>query len=127
VRTTDSPVLRTEIADKALIHIGAENATTELRVKPPADGPLLDCPRRARLPMAAIVLVGSRSRWCLRISGRRGRLQPLGAIPSRTPSEMLQRTPTRPSCLLDREIADDNDADQAALSTTAGGGSGARS
>lgn len=47
----------TEIADKALICYRCGHATTEPRVKPPADGPLFDRPRRARLPMAAIVLV----------------------------------------------------------------------
>jgi len=47
----------TEIADKALICYRCGHATTEPRVKPPADGPLFDRPRRARPPMAGIVLV----------------------------------------------------------------------
>jgi uncharacterized membrane protein YvbJ len=47
----------TEIADKALICFRCGHATTEPRVKPPADGPLFDRPRRARPPLAAIVLV----------------------------------------------------------------------
>jgi uncharacterized membrane protein YvbJ len=47
----------TEIADKALICYRCGHATTEPRVKPPADGPLFNRPRRARPPMAAIVLV----------------------------------------------------------------------
>jgi hypothetical protein len=46
----------TEIADKALICYRCGNATTEPRIKPPADGPLFDRPRRARPPMAAIVI-----------------------------------------------------------------------
>jgi zinc ribbon protein len=47
----------TEIADKALICFRCGHATTEPRVKPPADGPLFDRPRRARPHMAAVVLV----------------------------------------------------------------------
>jgi hypothetical protein len=47
----------TEIADKALICYRCGNATTEPRIKPPADGPLFDRPRRARPRMAAIVIV----------------------------------------------------------------------
>src|SRR6188474_2591085 len=46
----------TEIADKALICYRCGNATTEPRIKPPADGPLSDRPRRSRPPMAAIVI-----------------------------------------------------------------------
>jgi len=46
----------TEIADKALICYRCGNATTEPRIKPPADGPLFDRPGRARPPMAAIVI-----------------------------------------------------------------------
>ena len=45
----------TEIAEKALICYRCGHATTEPRVKPPADGPLFDRPRRRRPPMAAIV------------------------------------------------------------------------
>jgi hypothetical protein len=47
----------TEIADKALICFRCGNATTEPRIRPPADGPLFDRPRRSRLPMAAIVIL----------------------------------------------------------------------
>ena len=47
----------TDIADKALICYRCGSATSEPRVKPPADGPLFDRPRRSRLPMLAIVLV----------------------------------------------------------------------
>jgi hypothetical protein len=47
----------TEIADKALICYRCGNATTEPRVKPPADGPLFERPRRSRLPMILIVLL----------------------------------------------------------------------
>ena len=46
----------TEIAEKALICFRCGHATTEPRVKPPAEGPLLDRPRRRRSPMATIVL-----------------------------------------------------------------------
>jgi hypothetical protein len=45
----------TEIADKALICYRCGNATTEPRIKPPADGPLFDRPRRAR-PRATLVI-----------------------------------------------------------------------
>ena len=44
----------TEIADKALICYRCGHATTEPRVKPPAGGPLLDRPRRAR-PLTAVI------------------------------------------------------------------------
>ncbi len=47
----------TEIADKALICYRCGHATTEPRVKPPADSPLFDRPRRKRPPMAAVVLL----------------------------------------------------------------------
>jgi hypothetical protein len=46
----------TEIADKALICYKCGNATTEPRIKPPADGPLFDRPRRSPLPVVIIVL-----------------------------------------------------------------------
>jgi hypothetical protein len=46
----------TEIADKALICYKCGNATTEPRIKPPAEGPLLGRPRRSRLPVVAIVI-----------------------------------------------------------------------
>ena len=47
----------TEIAANALICYRCGNATTEPRIKPPADGPLFDRPRRGRLPMAALVIL----------------------------------------------------------------------
>jgi hypothetical protein len=47
----------TEIADKALICYRCGNATTEPRIKPPADGPLFDRPRRSRPSVAAVVIV----------------------------------------------------------------------
>lgn len=47
----------TEIADKALICYRCGNATTEPRVKPPADGPLFERPRRSRVPMVLVVLL----------------------------------------------------------------------
>ena len=47
----------TEIAEKALICYRCGHATTEPRVKPPADRSLFDRPRRRRPPLAAIVLV----------------------------------------------------------------------
>jgi hypothetical protein len=46
----------TEIADKALICYRCGHATSEPRVKPPASGPLLERPRRKRLPMTVIVI-----------------------------------------------------------------------
>ena len=47
----------TEIADKALICYRCGNATTEPRVKPPAEGSLFEPPRRSRLPMTLVVLL----------------------------------------------------------------------
>jgi hypothetical protein len=47
----------TEIADKALICYRCGHATTEPRVKPPADGPLFDRPRRSALPVVLIVIL----------------------------------------------------------------------
>ena len=46
----------TEIADKALICYRCGQATTEPRVKPPADESLFDRPRR-RSPMTMIVAI----------------------------------------------------------------------
>lgn len=46
----------TEIADKALICYRCGNATTEPRVKPPAEGSLFERPRRSRLPIVALVI-----------------------------------------------------------------------
>jgi hypothetical protein len=47
----------TEIADKALICYRCGHATTEPRIRPPADGPLFGRPRRSRLPMVLIVVL----------------------------------------------------------------------
>ena len=47
----------TDIADKALICYRCGNATTEPRIKPPAEGPLFQRPRRSRLPVVIIVLI----------------------------------------------------------------------
>lgn len=47
----------TEIADKALICYRCGNATTEPRVKPPADGPLFNRPRRSRMPLVALIVL----------------------------------------------------------------------
>ena len=47
----------TEIADKALICCRCGNATTEPRVKPPAEGSLFERPRRSRLPLVLVVLL----------------------------------------------------------------------
>jgi hypothetical protein len=46
-----------EIADKALICYRCGNATTEPRVKPPAEGSLFERRRRSRLPLVAIVVI----------------------------------------------------------------------
>lgn len=46
----------TEIADKALICYRCGQATTAPRIKPPADGPLFDRPRRSRLPLISMVI-----------------------------------------------------------------------
>jgi hypothetical protein len=47
----------TEIADKALICYRCGQATTEPRIKPPADGPIFNRPRRSPLPMVLIVIL----------------------------------------------------------------------
>jgi uncharacterized membrane protein YvbJ len=47
----------TEIADKALICYRCGNATTEPRIKPPAEGPLFERPRRSRMPVIIAVLI----------------------------------------------------------------------
>ena len=47
----------TEIADKALICYKCGQATTEPRIKPPADGPLFNRPRRSPVPMVLIVIL----------------------------------------------------------------------
>ena len=47
----------TEIADRALICYRCGKATTEPRIKPPAEGSLFDRPRRRRTPLVTIVLI----------------------------------------------------------------------
>jgi hypothetical protein len=47
----------TEIADKALICYRCGHATTEPRIKPPAEGPLFERPRRSRVPILVVVLI----------------------------------------------------------------------
>jgi hypothetical protein len=47
----------TEIADKALICYRCGNATTEPRIKPPAEGSLFERPRRSRMPLVLLVVV----------------------------------------------------------------------
>jgi uncharacterized membrane protein YvbJ len=47
----------TEIADKALICYRCGNATTEPRVKPPAETSLFEGPRRSRQPMVVVVIL----------------------------------------------------------------------
>ena len=47
-----------EIADKALICYRCGNATTEPRIKPPEEGPILGRPRRSsRLPYVVIAII----------------------------------------------------------------------
>jgi len=46
----------TEIADKALICYRCGHATTEPRIKPPAEGPLFERPRR-RSPVPILIAV----------------------------------------------------------------------
>ena len=46
----------TDIADKALVCYRCGSATSEPRVKPPADGPLFDRPRRSRLPSVLLAI-----------------------------------------------------------------------
>ena len=48
---------QTQISDKALICYRCGNATTEPRIKPPAEGSLFDRPRRSRLPLVVVVIV----------------------------------------------------------------------
>ena len=47
----------TEIADKALICYRCGEATTEPRVKPPAEGSLFDRPRRRRSPVTMVIAI----------------------------------------------------------------------
>jgi len=47
----------TEIADKALICYRCGNATTEPRIKPPAQESLFERPRGTRLPVVVIVII----------------------------------------------------------------------
>ena len=47
----------TEIAGKALICYRCGNATSEPRIKPPADGPIFAQRRRSPLPMVVIVIL----------------------------------------------------------------------
>jgi uncharacterized membrane protein YvbJ len=48
----------TEIAARALICYRCGNATTEPRIKPPADGSLFERPpRRSKLPIVALVVL----------------------------------------------------------------------
>ena len=47
----------TEIADKALICYRCGNATTEPRVKPPADASLFERPRRSRGLLWTVLLI----------------------------------------------------------------------
>ena len=47
----------TEIADKALICYRCGEATTEPRVKPPAEGSLFDKPRRRRSPVTIVIAI----------------------------------------------------------------------
>jgi predicted nucleic acid-binding Zn ribbon protein len=47
----------TEIADKALICYKCGNATTEPRIKPPDEGPILGRPRRRRKPYYVAIIV----------------------------------------------------------------------
>jgi hypothetical protein len=47
----------TEIADKALICYRCGNATTDPRIKPPAEGSLFERPRRSRAPVVVIVIL----------------------------------------------------------------------
>jgi uncharacterized membrane protein YvbJ len=47
----------TEIADKALICYRCGEATTDPRVKPPADGSLFDKPRRRRSPVTIVIAI----------------------------------------------------------------------
>jgi uncharacterized membrane protein YvbJ len=46
-----------EIAEKALICYRCGHATTEPRIKPPAETSLFERPRRSRLPLAAVVIL----------------------------------------------------------------------
>jgi uncharacterized membrane protein YvbJ len=47
----------TEIADKALICYRCGHATTEPRIKPPAEGPLFERPRRRSLVPVIVLIV----------------------------------------------------------------------
>lgn len=47
----------TEIADKALICYRCGTATTEPRIKPPTEGPILGRPRRSRPTIGIVILI----------------------------------------------------------------------
>ena len=98
----------TEIADKALICYRCGHATTEPRIKPPAEGSLFERPRRSRLPSVAIVLlilVALLVAWFLMRSESAAFLDPLG--------DRLQRIAgARVLPFLDGEIAQRHDADE---------------
>jgi hypothetical protein len=58
----------TEIADKALICYRCGRATTEPRIKPPAEGSLFERPRRSRLPLillVTLVVIALLAAWVL--------------------------------------------------------------
>jgi hypothetical protein len=48
---------KTEIADNALICYRCGKATTEPRVKPPAEGSIFEHRRRSRWPVVVVVIV----------------------------------------------------------------------
>jgi hypothetical protein len=59
----------TEISDKALICYRCGSATMEPRIKPPAEGPLFERPRRSPVPILIVVLIvlALLAVWLLRV------------------------------------------------------------
>ena len=88
-----------EIADKALICYRCGNATTEPRIKPPAEGSLFERPRRSRRPIVAVVILiilALMIAWMLGLVPQD--LFASGYPRSLTPSEMdCSVSPVRPS------------------------------
>jgi hypothetical protein len=79
---------QTQIADKALICYRCGHATTEPRIKPPAEGPIFERPRRSRLPLVIVVIVIVLALIAAWVLG-------LIELPVATPSGRLESRPLR--------------------------------
>jgi len=96
----------TEIADKALICYRCGTATTEPRIKPPTEGPILGRPRRSRPTIGIVILIlivlALLAAWALGLLegyGLRGTPKARGPEPdARIPYRSLSLTPCEISC-----------------------------